>query len=221
MENNNTVSIMKSLESQYLQHKYSEGIDLLIKNKDYFSRDMFHYNLSSLYAKSGDYALGRYHIEKSMHYGNIGPKALNNLDFMREKLAVKDASSSNLFYEQVIGNLTCYPDLLFTSISLFFILCAFVLFLKHKIIRVVPFLMLILLACAPIVIKKTVDHYFISGILLKDSFLKAGPSEIFPDAGNVKAGSKIIFTKIDNGWFKIIFPGNLDGWIKGENIGIL
>ena len=105
----NTKQIMKTLQSLYLAGDYKKARDLLLKNKNSFDEGVFHYNLGTIYLKTKDFAVGRYHLEKALRKGYVSSKTLSNLESAKKYLKVEDISTSDSIYDQGISTALNIP----------------------------------------------------------------------------------------------------------------
>ena len=108
MENSNINEVLKSLETLYFEKKYNDTITLLLENKSQFAPEIFHYNLGTTYAQKGNWAVGRYHLERAAKYGYHSDGIRNNLEFVNAKLSTSNLLESDSFGKIIsITNLFC------------------------------------------------------------------------------------------------------------------
>lgn len=220
MADNNTNEILKSLESLYLKRNYEEASTLLIKNRSDFNPGLFHYNLGTVYTKWGNLAAGRYHLEKSIKSGFVNSASINNVQYVKEKLAVDDLGESKDAYDQWMDSALGLPLGLFISFAL--LMCLLVAGMKKfgKEVSRYALAGLLIIGLAPLTYKLTYLNKVNYAILLEEGVLREGPSRIFDQKAALNAGTKVIITKYDNGWYFISNPVHLSGWVERKNLGI-
>jgi hypothetical protein len=216
----NTDEILKSLEELYLKKNYEEASTLLIKNKSDLDTGLFHYNLGTVYAKWGNLAAGRYHIEKSIKSGFVNSASLNNNQFIKEQLALDDLNTSKSLNDQWMDFSLALPlgAYFLFALTLSLIAVGWKKFNKDVNSYVLAFLLI--LGVAPLTYKLTVVDKVNYAVLLEEGAVREGPSRIFDQKAALNPGTKVIITKYDNGWYFISNPIHLSGWIERKNLGI-
>jgi hypothetical protein len=213
-------NIEELLKSQYLKGNYDEAIKKLIISKKDFHPGQFHFLLGTLYVKKGNYAAGRYNLEKSLNEGYINTKVLHNLVTTKAQLAIDDLSTSPYFYDKTINFALDIPSQAYFSLSLVFVFIVLILrrlkFFKRKLILV----LVLLISFTPMGIKYFYVDKINYAINLENTTIHEGPSKIFPESGKLKAGTKFVIGERDGDWFLIKNPINIAGWIQKEGIAI-
>jgi len=213
----NHLSLQKEL---FLKHDYKTAIDdlLIVKNK--YKRNIFHYNLGTLYGKKGELAASRYHLEKALKYGTLEGKILHNLNVVKTKMNLQDLSVSKSMYDKALDFALIIPSAYYSIISI--ILLLFVLLgVKKKIIVHNYLRWILIISClAPILVNLFYLDSINHGIVLNDTRTYVGPSRIFQEKEILKAGSKVIVGKPSNGWFFIKHPNFLAGWVKKSDLAL-
>jgi hypothetical protein len=220
MENTNTSDLAKSLEDAYVKADWPNAIKMLLEHKESFQEGNYYYNLGTIYAKQGNLAAARYHLEKSIKTGGEEFKAFSNLQLIKEKLNVPELETSPLLYERAISFSMATPVALYLSLTL--LLSMAVLFLiKFKKIKKIR---LMILAFAVALVPYCGAKFWLSkknfAIAFQDTPIRVGPSEIYESLGVLKAGSKVIVDSLNNDHFWIKHPQQLSGWVKKENLGL-
>jgi hypothetical protein len=181
---------------------------------------IFHYNLGTVYSKMGDQATARFHLEKAIHEGYINTSSLNNLNYVKSQLQVDDLSTSIEIPDQFINVATALPPSAYHSFTLVLCLIAVVLIRFQKIKKKWVMALAFSLALSPVSFSIFYVKNINYAIALKDLPLYEGPSKIFNEKGQVRAGSKIVLGKFKEGWFYVEFPLSLSGWIKKDQLGL-
>ena len=221
----NDKAVLKSLsnnqfEDFYLKKDYKAAIEYLLQNKQRMDSGIFHYNLGTVYSKSGDLAAARFHLEKSIKEGYINSSSLNNLAFVKSKLEVDDLSTSQSFPDQVMNSALAIPHTAWISLSLAFLLVSLLLIKTKKIIKKISIVLVFIVSLTPFLF----SQYFLEkvnyAIAFKDASLYEGPSKVFSEKGKLKAGSKVILGDFQEGWFYVKFPISSAGWISKDQLGL-
>ena len=212
---------MKEVEKLYTQGKIEAARKLLMGRKDTIPEGLFHYNLGTLYAKEGNLALGRYHLEKALSKNFANKMLFNNLETVKEELNVSDVGrSESLSGRMVDASLSFPPGIWLTFTLLLFLGLIFAI--KRKMVRgfVLPSVFFIL-ALIPFVYPRTYLRKMRHAVVLKDAEIYEGPSHIYSSTGFVKGGSKIIVGTSNNRQYLVVYPKNLSGWIHRDYLGFL
>ena len=236
MKNNNTNQVVKSSQSNalsvvkpltnnqfeelYLKKDYKGAIEYLLQNKQQMDSGIFHYNLGTVYSKSGDLAAARFHLEKSIKEGYINSASINNLAFVKSKLEVDDLSTSQSLPDQIMNGALAVPQSAWISITLTFVLISLILFRTKKIVRKTLIGLVFVLSIAPFLFSQFVLQKVNYAVAFKDVSLYEGPSKVFSEKGKLKAGSKVILGDFKEGWFYVKFPISSAGWISKDQLGL-
>lgn len=219
MEKDSPTMSLESLEKLYTEGKFGECIDIMLANKPSFPEGLFHYNLGTLYAKNDALAAGRYHLEKSISRDFLNSMSVNNLETVKVKLNVNDLSSSENIHDRILDSSLIIPGSIYLSISMILTL-VFMAIIKWKKIKSMTVRgMLILMAFIPFGYHQMYLSKVTHAVVLKDAQIYDGPSKIYFNSGVVRAGSKIITSKHNNGWHLIQSPITLSGWIHRDSLG--
>ncbi|MBK23908.1 MAG: hypothetical protein CME70_07885 [Halobacteriovorax sp.] len=213
-------SLLKSLREQYQSSDFEAVKTSLIDNKDAFDKGEFHYNLGTVYSKTGNYAVGRYHLEKAVYEGYDTAATKHNLKIVKDKLSTQDLSTSQSIDDVLLSKSISYGPDFFIFVTLIFLVVSIVLFNK-KVVKRWGVAILILLSLTPI----TAKHFYLDNlniaVLFNDSNVYEGPSGIFEKTGEIPKGAKVLVGKTIDGWFFIERPVEYVGWIKMNDVGIL
>ena len=221
MENNNIIDLHKSLESLYLKKDYTKAIDGLLKNRDEFDLGLFHYNLGTLYAKKNDLAYARYNLEMANIHGHIGTKSINNLDYVKTKLAVNDISSTHNLLDQITSCSASISPNIYIFITLLSFLIIALLWLRKKLRSKALLLTLGFFAVSPLLIFNFYINNLKYAVNLKTIKSYEGPSKVYEVKRDIEAGSKFLVSGPKNGWYFIEKPVSLSGYIEKNNLALL
>ena len=209
------------MKNLYTQGNFEAARKLLIERKDTLPEGLFHYNLGTLYAREGNLALGRYHLEKALSKNFANGMLFNNLETVKVKLNVVDLSRSEGFSGKIIDASLSFPPGIWLTFSLLLLL-GLIFAVKRKMIRgfILPSVFFVV-AVAPLVYSQAYLYKMRHAIILKDAEIYEGPSNIYSSTGTVKGGSKIIVGDSNNKQYFIVYPKVLSGWIHGDYLGFL
>ena len=212
---------MDKMETLYTQGDFEGAKELLLSRKGEFSEGLFHYNLGTLYAQQGNFALGRYHLEKALAKNFANKMLFNNLGTVKEELNVLDLGHSENLSEKMIDASLSLPPGLWLTLTLSLLL-GLIFALKKKMIHgfILPGIFL-LLAGAPFLYSQIYLDKVRYAVVLHDAEIYEGPSRIYSSAGSIKAGSKIIVGKSNNNQYFIAYPQVFSGWIHRDHLGFL
>lgn len=220
MENNNITEVMKSLSELYAKKDYKKAAELLEQNSQVYDTGTYFYNLGTLKAKTGDFALARFYYEKALKDGYRSEALLNNLSFVKTKMEGDDLSNSLNFEDRMQDAAALFPlnSFLFLGALFFFLSVLWMRFMKSM--RPWKIALVLLIAVLPAVFKVSYLDKKPVAIVLKDAGVYEGPSAIFEQKGTIKAGAKIRLSKINDKWAFISAPENSVGWISKDSLGM-
>ena len=219
MQNNNTTDLLKSLEELYLAKDYGAARKELLESRELFSPGIFHYNLGTIDAKKGNFAAGRFHLEKALKGDFHDVRVVNNLEQVKEKLHLQGLSQSTNYYDQILDQATSWNSLLPYSATLLLLIILLLLIRKKVIQHIAVILILGLVAVTPVVLEKYLVERVTSAIVLQPAPRYEGPSAIFDKLSTISVGSKIIIREHDEKWVLVLAPQSLVGWVKREKLG--
>jgi tetratricopeptide (TPR) repeat protein len=236
MKNTNTIPLTKSsaaivrkplsegqklsFDELYLKKDYKGAAQYLLDNKQRLDSGIFHYNLGTVYSKMGDQATARFHLEKAIQEGYINTSSINNLNFIKTQLQVDDLTNSTSLPDEMINMATLIPEAAYLSITLIFCSIFMTMVRFQKIKRKWVMVLGLLLAASPMIFSQLYVKKINYAIALKDIPLYEGPSKIFNEKGQIRAGSKIILGELKESWFYVKFPLSLSGWINKDQLGL-
>ncbi len=218
MENNNINELMKSLTELYAKKEYEKAESLLEQSAQVFDKGTYHYNLGTLKAKSGNFALARFHFEKAVKDGYRSEALLNNLAYVKSKIAVDDLSNSDDPMDRGLDFFSLLPlsIFIFSSILVFFL---FSLIMKiNRSFKIWKIAILVLFAALPIYFKLQFINQNPTAIVIQETQILEGPSSIFEAKGTLKSGAKIKIGKTNEKWAYVIAPQSLVGWVDKSKI---
>jgi hypothetical protein len=215
--NSDVVNLPQELRDLYLKENWKTLVEKIIESKEQFSSSQFHFNLGTIYAKKNDFAVARFHLEKSNKLTGFDTKVKNNLNYVVQKLEIPSLWERS----SPLGKIDCIFE--YTgpwSFGLLFGVIAIAIYLKLKNRKIQYWLT----AYAINLVLFGLMYWHLDGlryaVALKDVPLKEGPSELFSDVGEIKAGAKVILGNVDNGFWYVKEPIDYRGWAKAEDLGI-
>ena len=212
--------ILRSLEKFYLEKKYDVYIEKLREYQKFFSSGIYHYNLGTAYFKNGQFALARYHLEKSLEEGAVHTGVYKNLAATVQKLDIQHVQESLYFKDQALGQTLRFPQDFLVTISLIFVMGVVVLMRLKKIGRKITVIFFIFSLCPPIMLHLFKTRYK-RAVVLEQASAHEGPSRSFEVSSDLPKGVVIIIERQSGNWFYIKSPEHFSGWINQSQLGIL
>lgn len=214
-----STEILNSAKTYYLNGDYETAKNEILEGKPHLDSGLFHYNLGSIYLKMGQFGPARFHLEKAKVEGFSYPMLWKNLDYVKAQPQVLDPAKSKNYQEVLVGKVMDMPFEMFVGFSLL-ILATLLYLLRKNSIKLASFTVaLLVVGIFPLLGKYLIDHGYDYAIALKPSRVYEGPSKIYPDYGELGAGSRVIVSKYHDNWFFIISPKDLSGWVDKSNLG--
>lgn len=223
MESFDGNQFLASLEPLYHQSKWQQIIDQLEQHQDQLAGWLYHYNLGTVYSKMEAYGAGRYHLEKALSLGAPRTDALNNLEYVLANVPIQDFGRSHEVMDQVFSVWLQWPSVSFLALGLV-IFFVFTLILWRKRLRPGLGTLAVGLACLlPVTLDQLVVRKYQVAIVLQEVPVLEGPSGIFEEKYEIPEATKVMVrpaTKTE-GWYQIIRPQRLSGWIAQDKLGFL
>lgn len=213
-------SNLTAFEELYANAKFEEAKSYLEKNSQLYSKGAYHYNLGTVRLKLNEYALARYDFELAKKEGFHNSALANNLTYAEKMLALDDLSESTITQERVINSLTNIPNSGYVTITLSLLLIILLMIRLGHITKKFTMIIALILCLVPVLIGKLYVGNLTTAVALDNVKLYEGPSKIFSEKGEVKAGSKIVISDKKDNWFLIQYPMSLTGWVQKEKLGI-
>lgn len=220
MENNNINEVMKSLSELYAKKDYKKALEMLEQSSQLFDSGTYHYNLGTVHAKMGQFAVARFHYEKAIKDGYRSEALLNNLSYTKSKVSIDDLSNSDVPMDRVLDAGSIMPMTYFILLASMIFFIGNIWMYWNKSYRWWKLTILAILALSPIIFKVSFVDTKPLAIALKDAALFEGPSSIFEQKGEIKAGAKVRIGKINDKWIYIVSPQSLVGWTEKDKLGI-
>lgn len=211
---------VSTFDDLYLKKDFKGAAQYLLANKQRIDSGIFHYNLGTVYSKMGDQPAARFHLEKAIQEGYINSSSLNNLTFVKSKLQVDDLTNSTSFPDKLMSMATSIPPAGYLSLTLLMALMFTLLIRFQKIQKKWAVIFVVLLSLTPVLFSNFYIKQINFAVALKDVPIYEGPSKIFNEKGQIRAGSKVILGEFKEGWFFVKFPLSLSGWINKDQLGL-
>ncbi len=221
MENNNINEVMKSLSELYAKKEYKKAQEYIEQNSQAFDTGSYLYNLGTLKAKSQDFAYARFYYERALKEGYRSEALLNNLGFVKSKLAGEDLSNSVYFEDRIQDTAHYFPMSGYVLVSVLIFFIAIVWMKLKRSLKLWKLAIVFILALSPIFLKFGYINTKTIAVALKEVEIYEGPSTIFEKKGSLKAGAKIRLGKVNGKWAFVTAPQSQVGWVSIEQLGIL
>lgn len=209
--------LLKSLKTLYTEKKWDQGVELLLKEKDQFSNDVFHFYLGSFYAKKEALALSRYHFEVAKEKNYSSSEVNNNIELVKNNLGVSMIETPKGSEEILVNFLSQRSNDVLLSFFLICILLSVYLFKKFKNLYI-P-LLVILISVVPLGLKMKYAKNLSPAIVLSEAGVHEGPSDVFEKSTTMPLGLKLYISKVrEKVWYFIEYPQSFKGWVKADHI---
>lgn len=211
--------ILKKAEELYLDDQLESATDVILESKALLDRPLFHYNLGSLYLKREKLGPARLHLEMAKKEGFSYPMLWKNLEVIKSQPQIVDPVKSRNIWESFSAKYREIPSDFFIIFFLLFLSIS-TLGLRKKVIRPLVFVFFLLLSFAPWGVKTFLDKEVNFAVVITTTRVFEGPSSIYTDLGEVAEGSRVLVSKLKDGWFYIVSPKEFQGWSKQEDLVI-
>jgi hypothetical protein len=210
--------ILKQAQQFFVNKDYESALSVIREGKPHLDTGLFHYNLGSIYTKSGELGPGRYHLEKAKKAGFNYPMLWKNLNYIKNQPQVMDPTKAKDYQEVFVGKVLDIP-FSFVSIACLFILAVLILLFRKSILNLKKtvlcvFVLVLLPPVTSIAIKKGYRY----AIALKPVRVYEGPSKIYPDFGEIAAGSRVVVGKLHDSWYFLLSPSSISGWVDRTHL---
>ncbi|MBT3983015.1 MAG: SH3 domain-containing protein [Bacteriovoracaceae bacterium] len=220
MANTSTNETLNKLQDLYLNQKFDDFINLLLKEKASFPLGQFHYNLGTAYLKIENIGAARFHLEKSIWAGYSKSGALKNINLVKTNVIGVQAESSQDFYDFFWRSSKEIPSEAYMTLSLMIILAGIVGVALKKIKKVPGVVLILAVACIPVLFSSIFVKKLNYAVSLVDAEIREGPSKIFEVSRPLPAGLKVLVEQPKDGWYYIKSPVDLAGWVRSKDLGV-
>ncbi len=220
MENTTTATTALPLQELYTQGEYLQFINKVMEAQSQFPPAQYHLLLGTAYAKHGDLAVGRYHLEKSLQMGMNTTEVQNNLAAVRQKLGVSDLATSKSASDQFIYTMGRVPKELYWSASILILIVALGILIRSQFKRVAVAAVLVVLATIPTIYERTTISNTHFAVSLEGARILEGPSKIFADKTELPAGALVIIGRSVDNWVFVEAPLIYSGWVDRSALGL-
>lgn len=214
MEDTTIEDVLKTVESLYASKDFDGALKILKENQNTLPQGVWNYNMGTVYGKTGELALARYHFLQAEASGFSEAELLKNKALVENNLNVaryEEAISTN---DYLVKNALFASQGLLTTLA--FVCFLFSLGILSKTGKVKKALVLLI----PVFIFASLNLWINSWpkqIVVTPQVIKDGPSTIFNNQGELPSGLMIVTTKKD-GWLYIQYPSRFSGWIKDTGL---
>lgn len=212
--------VISNLESFYQSGKYEEGIKFLSNHRSEFDPGIYHYNLGTFHAKNGELALGRFHFEAAKDLGFKNSMLQHNLEVIKYDLKINGIEEPSNFENWILNFSDNVSHDVLLSFFLFFLFLSIFIFNKFKSLAF-PILFL-LISLVPLGVKEILKKKFTKAVVVNESSLYDGPSEIYEEIGDLPKGLKLYMSlRRDESWYFIEYPEPYRGWVNYSKLNLL
>jgi len=214
LEDTTIEDVLKTVESLYANKDFDGALKILKENQNTLPQGVWNYNMGTIYGKTGELALARYHFLQAEASG------FSEAELLKNKALVENSLTTSRYEEAVSVNDYLIKNALFASegllTTLAFICLLFSLGILSKTKKVKSALLLLI----PVLVFACLNLWINSWpkkIVIETQTIKEGPSAIFNNQGELPLGVMLITTKKD-GWLYIQYPSRFNGWIKDTGL---
>lgn len=220
MENTTTATTALPLQELYTQGHYLQFINKVMEAQSQFPPAQYHMMLGTAYAKQGELAVGRYHLEKAKQLGMNTTEVQNNLLAVKQRLDIEDLATSKSANDQFVYTMSRIPKELYWSSSVLLLIVALVVLLKSNFQKKFFTLAIIVLALIPSIYERSVIENTHFAVVLEESRVLEGPSKLFSDKTQLPAGALLVIGRTVDNWVFVKAPINYSGWVDRSALGL-
>jgi tetratricopeptide (TPR) repeat protein len=211
---------LNKLEKLYKDGDFDGAKSFLESSKENFKKDLYYYNLGTIYIKKGELGKARFYLELAKEYGFKSSMVDNNIEFIKKELGVTSLEQNQPVLDTLSLKMTTLSNQWSLTFLIFGALISFLIFKKGK--SLLAALFVLIFFALPIGFRAYQRSKFSIAVVSKASQLREGPSKVFDPSGEIPEGLKIFITDPrDQVWYFIEHPKEFRGWVNSSNLNIL
>jgi hypothetical protein len=214
MEDTIIKDILKTAEALYHRGDYQGALRVLENHQVHLPKGLWHYNMGTLNAKLENLPLSRYHFIMADIEGFTNKDLIKNKLLVEKKLDVPRHEKSLSISDYLMrGSLEATYGI-FTTISLFLILCGIFLSIRKSNLKAMKFPLIFSLFFL------LFNFWVLSWekyIVMENLNIHEGPSSIFLTNQELPSGVMIVVKEKED-WLEILYPSQYAGWIRNTGI---
>ncbi len=201
--------------------RIDDAIKLLLDVKRTESSGVIDYNLGTLYLQSGDYASGRFYLEKALKEGFRVKEVKENLLWARAKVESTQTKNFLTVGDKAIFGLYELPLWAFSSFAMVILIAGFFVFFRKWRRSLPGWLALSSLVFFILLFPKLMAIHGVEAVAIESSIVREGPSAVYPVSVEIPTGLKVIVGTINGDYVRIRHPKAFSGWIEKKRLGFL
>lgn len=207
-----SMGIEKQYQELFSSNKFKEAIELLKAHKSEFEPSVYHFNQGVNYAKAGELAQARFHLEMAKGEGLYSPELRASLEQVKlasgaatleETSSLKDYALDYALQTSVVTGLNITLALLLALV-----------FFRKKIAPTWAKTCLALLCLAPVGSQYLIKTSYTRAVAMNKKEVFTGPSQIFEVKQEIVPGMVLILTQEEGPWRQIVSPWSHKGWAR-------
>ena len=218
--------LLNSLNSYYLKGDYQKVSDLLKNEGKSFPSSIWNYNQGVMYYKMGNLPMARWYWEKSRWSDFNFTGVENNLTIVKEQLGIINIeTAANPILREYFDDVGLKSDLLVLSSSILLLVLLWVV--KGKILRPIwrygcfAVILIPAIYLTQLIFERSSLGVSNKAIIVKESTLREGPSQIFTETGKIPSGLKVTLGEQQEKWALISSPEEFYGWVDIEDLKMI
>ena len=222
MSNPSTEEFFKKLQESYIKSQFSNALDLVVKEGQSIPAGQYNFTLGTLYAKAGQMAASRFHLEKALNNGFVPFEVRKNIDYVQRHLPEASNIEQTMSIPEYVWSKSLdwsISECAGLTLMLLIVLVTAQLLLKSK--STFVFLSCLLIGLVPVSYSVVASKLWSRAIVLNEGPLFEGPSKIFKPGESIPAGLKVVVQRPNQGWAMVISPTSQIGWVPLDQLGVL
>lgn len=237
-----TVQLTNTLHQAQLEYQdgnYRKTIEILEaeiekqKEQNMVSPDLY-YNLGNAYFRVNEFAHAILNYERARLYAPGDRDITHNIEYAQTKIEDKILTADNFFLQIWFEGLqNQLPSDSWAKISvvffIVFIICLFMFFFSPALklkkagfyVGIVLFVSLVFTNIFAIRQKEKIENRDTAIVMAGSASVVSSPNTTSKELFTLHAGTKVVITKADGGWYEIEIASGSVGWIEKEKVEII
>ncbi len=218
MGKNSTNNLVKTLEKFYLDKKFADGIQFLKEHRSELSLATYDYFLGGFYLKSGELALGKYHLLSAAKNGFWQSDVQHNLVVADQQLNLVRVQNSYSVKDKLIFQAVSIAPDWYLLVALVLLLAVSVAYWRGVIRQIKYLLLALAVAFVPLGVKWGVVDKLHPAVVVQNSEIREGPSKAYDSSGKIPLGLTVLVEREYNGNIYIAAPEAFIGWVTKDSL---
>jgi hypothetical protein len=210
--------VLLDFQSFFMAKEYDKAKEVLTKNKDQFDHGVYYHNMAMISYQKGDLAQTRLFLEKAKREGFDGLEINKKITEVKKELGITYLEEVENMHDFIYSQYHAYPQAIWYSSGI--ALCLIIVLIFKKKMHLYGVLLSAFLITISILYKIYLSTTYLV-LWNQEVTLYQGPSSVFETTFTVPQGSLMILREHKEGWKKVVFPSNAEGWVKDTNYTII